>query len=179
MKNNKKEENKVVRFIKQHKKGIIIGGVTISAFVILFVLYKKGILKFGGDIIEGTEILDKPKEIKSIISENFLKSITPERYTQTDLARIALDKYGLSTSRVDIGRRLTKFGLQEVIGDNHKYLTDAGALIAKEEQRLMSSGYQVGVFTWPKEIINKIFTPEEMLKGAEYLKLRESIKLAA
>ena len=161
-------ESKVKKFVKEHKKEIIIV-CSATAAVGLACVGIKYIPKIKASNISAavetgvdfaTVAVDKP-------TKPLLSNLTGESLTPSKLGNVMLQ------SAQQINKRLEKAGLQEKLPCGEYRMTDAGKGLGKYTIKVAKSGHTFQNIEWDKSVLDILFSEEEF---ARVTKIKDDVQ---
>lgn len=159
-----KEENNFVRWLKDHKKELIIVGI--SGVGLIIVLKKwdwlKRLFKSSEKIIPEIEKVMPVTEavVVPTISKEILDNLTGNKLT----ARALGDKVWCSAQVIN--KRIVAAGLATRLPSGEYMMTEAGRLLGQDTWKTTAAGYSFSNIEWDEKILEVIFDPDELIEIA-------------
>lgn len=184
------EKKSFLLWVKEHKKQLIIAGVSVATIVgiILAIKNRESIIRLWTSLKKAiektpeirpsvnTEIAaavaspDATKAIASIkISSDILDNLTGNKLTATSLG----DKVWCSAQAIN--KRLVSSGLAERLPCGEYSLTEAGRLLGEHTWKTTWAGHSFSNIEWDEKILEIIFNAEELLEIANKQKIAQEI----
>ena len=175
MKNNFK---KFIKWVKKHKKALIIAGISITAIIFIAVYNKdsinelwnylrKKINEHPEDVKKATHsvkntvnTVTEAKEVDNLTHIEASEDIINKRLTPTELGRKTL------TSPQEINKRLCKHGFQEKRYADGYTLTERGANRGTPVDKTTRYNYTFTNIVWDEDILREIYTNDELTEIA-------------
>ncbi len=163
------EDNRIVNWIKVHKKGLVITGITIAGTVAGTVLVIKNwdtIKSLLKNLEPTTPELAKVKPVVEKIATPAISSDILANLTGNNLTARALgDKTGCSAQAIN--KRIVAAGLATRLPCGEYRMTEAGCLLGNNTLKTTAAGYTFSNIEWDEKILEIIFSPEELQTIAE------------
>lgn len=171
------EKKSFLLWVKEHKKQLIIAGVSVATIVVIILGIKnrESIMKLWNSLKKAiaktpeirpsvnTEIAiaavspDTTQTFASIkSSSDILENLTGNKLTATSLG----DKVWCSAQTIN--KRLVSSGLVERLPCGEYSLTDAGKLLGEHTIKTTRAGYTFSNIEWDDSVLGIIFNPNEL-----------------
>lgn len=172
-KKEEKDSNKVILWIKDHKRGIGIGVAVTAVSVVGGIIIYKNWDSIKEILPRGTS-LDDVKEAFTVKAVKTPQIVIPQQVALTGIKKTATELgYDAYTSAQKINKKLIEAGLAERMPDGTLSLTDLGTQFGEYTTKVRASGYEFTNIEWDDSVLGLILTEEEM---ARIEKLREELK---
>lgn len=176
------EKKSLLLWIKEHKKQLIIAGVSIATIVgiILAIKNRESILRLWTSLKKAiektpeirpsvnTEIaaaVASPEATKAVasikISSDILDNLTGNKLTATGLG----DKVWCSAKAIN--KMLVSSGLAERLPCGEYSLTETGKLLGEHTIKTTRGGYTFSNIEWDEKVLELIFSPKELREITE------------
>lgn len=155
------EENKFVSWVKAHKTELIIVGITTVGAVLVVKNWDsiKGLFKLTetavSDIVKVEPVAEEI--VVPTISNDILDNLTGNKLT----ARALGDKVWCSAQAIN--KRIVAAGLAAKLPCGEYMMTDVGRILGKNTRKTTAAGHSFSNIEWDEEILEVIFSPEELM----------------
>lgn len=182
------EKKSFLIWVKEHKKQLIIAGVSVATIVgiILAIKNRESIIKLWTSLKRTIE--NKPETMPSVNTKitavspvatktvtsikstrDILENLTGNRLTATSLG----DKVWCSAQTIN--KRLVSSGLIERLPCGEYSLTEAGKLLGEYTTKTTRAGYTFSNIEWDDSVLGIIFNPNELKEIANKQRLAMEI----
>ncbi len=154
------KNNKVVMWIKKHKKVIFVT-TTIAVGTVIIIRNKDWLKTFWGikeiSALERQHVRTVDLENKiAFISDEIVKRLTGNMMTARKLG----DEVGCSAQAIN--KKLVEFGLITKLPCGEYILTESGRGFGKDTWKTTASGYSFSNIEWDEVVLEIIFSQEEL-----------------
>lgn len=182
------EKKSFLIWVKEHKKQLIIAGVSVATIVgiIIAIKNRESIIRLWTSL---KKTIEKTPEIKPSVSteiaiaapdatqtvasikssRDILENLTGNRLTATSLG----DKVWCSAQTIN--KRLVSSGLIERLPCGEYSLTEAGKLLGEHTIKTTRAGYTFSNIEWDDSVLGIIFNPNELKEIADKQRLAMEI----